>query len=159
MIKLSKMTDYAVVVLSHMARGRGVLLSAGNLAEKTSLPEPTVAKILKLLAKRELIESVRGVSGGYRLERGAQDIPVTAIIAAMEGPIALTSCVDDSHDSCALQGVCAMNGRWNPVNRALRSALDKVTLADMTEVSGSPLAGLPGETLTANNEQRKTKWA
>jgi len=132
MIKLSKMTDYAVVVLAHMARGRGELLSAGNLADKTNLPEPTVAKILKLLAKQELIESVRGVSGGYRLARGAQDIPVTAIIAAMEGPIALTACVEDSHDSCALQGVCAMNGRWNPVNRALRSALDNVTLADMT---------------------------
>lgn len=134
MIKLSKMTDYAVVVLSRMARSRGALLSAGNLAEKTNLPEPTVAKILKLLAKQELIESVRGVSGGYRLERGAQDIPVTAIIAAIEGPIALTSCVEDSHDSCALQGVCAMNGRWNPVNRALRLALDNVTLADMTGV-------------------------
>lgn len=132
MIKLSKLTDYAVVVLAHMVRIRGELLSAGSLAEKANLPEPTVAKVLKLLARQGLIESARGVAGGYRLERGAQDIPVTAIIAAMEGPIALTACVEDSAESCALQGVCAMNGRWNPVNRALRSALDNVTLADMT---------------------------
>lgn len=132
MIKLSKLTDYAVVVLAEMARDQGALLSASVLAARTGVGEPTVSKILKLLAKNNVLVSARGVSGGYRLDKAASELPVTAIIAAMEGPIALTACVEDSDDSCALSGVCAMNGRWNPVNRALQSALSGVTLADMT---------------------------
>lgn len=132
MIKLSKLTDYAVVILARMVQEEGALMSASTLAERTGVPEPTVSKILKLLAKAEIIESARGVTGGYRLDKTAENVPVTAIITAVEGPIALTACVEDSEESCALQGVCAMNGRWNPVNRALRSALDNVTLADMT---------------------------
>ena len=132
MIKLSKLTDYAVVVLAQMAREKGALLSASTLSERSGVPEPTVSKILKLLGKAGIIESARGVSGGYRLDKSAENVPVTAIITAIEGPIALTACVDDSDESCALQGVCAMNGRWSPVNRALHSALENVTLADMT---------------------------
>lgn len=132
MIKLSKLTDYAVVILAQMAQERGGLLSASTLSERAALPEPTVSKILKLLGKAGIIESARGASGGYRLDKSAENVPVTAIITAMEGPIALTACVDDSEESCALQGVCAMNGRWSPVNRALRAALENVTLADMT---------------------------
>ena len=132
MIKLSKLTDYAVVILAQMAQEKGALLSASTLSERAGLPEPTVSKILKLLGKAGIIESARGVSGGYRLDKLAENLPVTAIITAMEGPIALTACVDDSEESCALQGVCAMNGRWSPVNRALRAALENVTLADMT---------------------------
>lgn len=132
MIKLSKLTDYAVVVLAQMAQDKGALLSASALSERAGLPEPTVSKILKLLGKAGIIESARGVSGGYRLDKSAKNVPVTAIIGAIDGPIALTACVEDSHESCALQGVCAMNGRWNPVNKALRAALDNVTLADMT---------------------------
>ena len=120
------------MVLAQMAQDKGALLSASVLSERAGLPEPTVSKVLKLLGKAEIIESVRGVSGGYRLDKSAQNVPVTTIIGAIEGPIALTACVDDNDDSCALQGVCAMNGRWNPVNKALHSALSEVTLADMT---------------------------
>lgn len=132
MFRLSKLTDYAVVVLAEMARQPGALLSASTLSERTGLPEPTVAKILKLLTKQELIISVRGVAGGYKLEKPSKDLSVTDIIAAMEGPIALTACVETSHDSCALEGVCALNGRWSQVNNAIQAALNNVTLADMT---------------------------
>ncbi len=131
MIRLSRLTDYAVVVLAEMARQNGELLSASTLSAKTGLPEPTVAKVLKLLARSNIILSVRGVAGGYRLERDAAELPVTEIIAAMEGPITLTACTEGSHDSCALEGVCALNGRWTPVNRVLRNALSQVSLADM----------------------------
>lgn len=131
MIKLSRLTDYAVVVLAEMARTDGELSAASTLAAKTGIPEPTVSKVLKTLSRNGLITSVRGVSGGYRLERAAGEIPVSLIIAAMEGPISLTSCVSGSHESCAFEGKCSMHGRWNPVNAAIRGALDKVTLADM----------------------------
>lgn len=131
MIKLSRLTDYAVVILAEMARMKGELVAASLLSVKTGIPEPTVSKVLKTLSRNGLISSVRGVSGGYRLDRPAQEISVSLIIAAMEGPISLTSCVTGSHESCALEGKCSMNGRWNPVNAAIQGALDKVTLADM----------------------------
>ncbi len=131
MIKLSRLTDYAVVILSEMVREPGLLMAASTLAGQTNLPEPTVAKILKLLAKQRLVTSVRGVSGGYRLERAAAELQVTDIITAMEGPIALTACVEGSEDCCSLEKNCSMRGRWNPVNAALHQALGTVTLADM----------------------------
>lgn len=131
MIRLSKMTDYAVVVLARMAARCGTLLSASSLAEGTGLPEPTVSKVLKQLARAGLVTSVRGVAGGYRLECAAADLPLTNIIVAMEGPLALTACVEGSGESCALEHVCGLQGRWNKVNRALTAALAPLTLADM----------------------------
>lgn len=131
MIKLSRLTDYAVVILAEMAREKGGVLSAAGLSVRTKLPEPTVSKILKLLAKGGLITSVRGINGGYILEQTDGTLKVTDIIEAMEGPIALTACVSGSHDDCALERMCAMNGRWNKVNVAIRTALSDVTLADM----------------------------
>lgn len=131
MLKLSRFADYAVVVLAEMARNGDDCLSAAALAESTGLSEPTVAKVLKQLAKGDLIVSERGAAGGYRLEKKAASLPVAEIIAAVDGPISLAACVEDSHESCALEGVCAMNGRWNAVNRAVVRALSAVTLADM----------------------------
>jgi FeS assembly SUF system regulator len=133
MLKLGKLTDYAVVVLAEMAGSNGALLSAATLAARTELPEPTVSKILKTLASAGLVASVRGANGGYLLERAAASIPVTDIIAAMEGPVALTACAEGSHDSCARKGSCTVEARWNGVNKALNSALAKVTLADMVQ--------------------------
>ena len=141
MIKLSRLTDYAVVVLAEMARVQGELAAASTLAAKTGIPEPTVSKVLKTLSRNGLISSVRGVSGGYRLDRAAGEIPVSLIIAAMEGPISLTSCVSGSHESCALEGTCSMHGRWNPVNAAINAALDAVMLADMIHYSHPRVGG------------------
>lgn len=131
MIKLSRLTDYAVVILAEMAKDKGRLVSASLLSERTSLPEPTVAKVLKLLGKQGVILSYRGVNGGYILEQQSQELKVTAIIEAMEGPIALTACVSGSDDDCALESMCALNGRWGAVNKAMKAALNNVTLADM----------------------------
>ena len=131
MIRLSKLTDYAVVILAEMAGQKGTLLSATALAEKTAMPEPTVGKILKTLARENIVESVRGAHGGYVLNKPARQLMVTDIITAMEGPIALTACVEDSNDNCALSAVCCLQGRWNPVNVAIKTALESVSLADM----------------------------
>ena len=133
MIKLAKLTDYAVVVLAEMAGSPGVLLSATTLAERTHLPEPTVSKILKMLTAKDIVVSVRGAAGGYRLDRDAASLPVTDIIEAMEGPVALTACAEGSHDSCARKGNCSVEARWGDVNKALNNALAKVTLADMVQ--------------------------
>lgn len=134
MLRLSKLTDYAVVVLvrlsSDRADGASVQTSPG-IAATTGIPEPTVAKVLKALAGAGLVSSQRGARGGYRLGRPLAAIPIADVIAAVEGPIALTACVEGSGLGCESQGLCPMAGRWGPVNDAIRDALSTITLADM----------------------------
>jgi FeS assembly SUF system regulator len=136
MLRLSRLTDYAVVTLAAMAERRGEVLSATALAEQTNVPEPTVAKILKLLARDGLVASVRGAAGGYRLDDPAGRIAIGAVVAAIEGPVALTACVEGSQASCGMEGQCALHGRWDPVNRAIRDALAAVSVADVMESKG-----------------------
>ncbi len=132
MIKLSKLTDYAVVILAAMVSEQGERLTAAGLAEKTKLPEPTVAKVLKILARENVIESIRGVNGGYVLMHSAQEIKITSVIAAMDGPLAIAACVENGQGACCdHEASCSIKGKWTPVNTAIRNALDGVTLADM----------------------------
>lgn len=135
MIKLSKLTDYAVVILAEMAKGSGTQQTASGLSIKTALPEPTVAKVLKLLAKGGLITSARGVNGGYTLSRTPSDITMAAVIISLEGPVQLTSCVDAGDECCSHSSSCSMKGKWNPVNDAMQKALENVSLAQMMELS------------------------
>ena len=128
MLRLSKLTDYAVVVLVRLARNENVQTSPG-IAAATGIPEPTVAKVLKIMAGSGLVASQRGARGGYRLARPLAAIPVADVIAAMDGPIALTACVDNG--SCESHRNCPMHGRWDPVNDAIEAALSAITLADM----------------------------
>jgi len=120
-----------VVVLADMARYGDALTSAASIAGRTRISEPTVAKVLKMLSRAELVLSVRGAAGGYRLAREAVRISVVDIIEAVEGPIALTACVDGAEPDCALGACCGVRGRWDAVNLALRSALEGVMLTDM----------------------------
>lgn len=128
------MTDYAVVILAEMAGEDGKLKTASFLSEKTGLPEPTVAKVLKLLARGAMIESTRGTNGGYKLIRRPSDISMASVITALEGPVQLTSCVDGSEECCNHSVNCALRGKWNPVNIAMQKALEDVSLAQMLEV-------------------------
>lgn len=134
MLRLSKLTDYAVVVLVRLASVPGVQTSPG-IAATTGIPEPTVAKVLKALAAAGLVTSQRGARGGYRSERGLADIPVADVIAAIDGPIALTACVEGSVTECESQALCPMRGRWDPVNEAIQQAMQNISLADMSEAS------------------------
>lgn len=131
MIKLSKLTDYAVVILTEMAKGNGRQFTASKLAVKTTLPEPTVAKVLKLLAKGGIIVSTRGANGGYKLSHTPDQISIAAVVTALDGPIALTACADGSEDCCSHSEGCPIKGKWNPVNTAMKSALENVSLAQM----------------------------
>ena len=134
MLRLSKLTDYAVVVLVRLSREQGVQTSPG-IAATTGIPEPTVAKVLKTLAAGGLVASQRGARGGYRLLRPLAAIPVADVIAAVDGPISLTACVEGSTVECESQCLCPMRGRWDPVNEAIQQALTTITLADMQDAS------------------------
>ena len=140
MLKLSKLTDYAVVVLVRLASG-DLVQTSPCIAQATGVPEPTVAKVLKALAGRGLVASQRGARGGYRLARTLSDIPVADVIAAIDGPIALTACVEGG--GCEAGHFCSMAGRWDPVNTAIREALSAISLADMQEAAIPPAFRTP----------------
>lgn len=147
MLRLSKLTDYAVVVLVRLSSVDGVQTSTG-IAAATGIPEPTVAKVLKILASGGLVSSQRGARGGYRLNRPLSAIAIADVIAAVDGPIALTACVEASTTGCEALGLCPMRGRWDPVNDAIHRALSNITLADM-QVSVLPAFRLPTQSTQA----------
>ncbi|MDX2028205.1 MAG: SUF system Fe-S cluster assembly regulator [Alphaproteobacteria bacterium] len=135
MIRLSRLTDYAVTLLTQMvSEGKGVW-AASDLAARSGVPLPTVSKVLKQLAKAGILTAQRGASGGYSLTRPVAAISVAAIVEALEGPIAITDCADGSDHDCRIQSVCPMSGGWNKVNHAVRQALETISLADMGKAS------------------------
>lgn len=138
MIRLSKLTDYAVVLLTEMARQPLAVQTASGLTDRTGVPAATVQKLLKLLTRGQVVQSARGATGGYSLARPADRITVADIIQAIEGPIALTDCVDGSDTICGVERLCPMRGNWGRVNDAVRRALSDVTLADMAIPAAPP---------------------
>ena len=140
MLKLSRLTDYAVAAMVRLGAAGGAETSPG-IAASIGVPEPTVAKVLKSLAGRGLISSRRGVNGGYRLDRPLHDISVVDVIVAIDGPIALVSCIEVGGSGCENQ-LCPLAGRWDPVNRAIYEALSGITLADMAASTALPVHGI-----------------
>jgi FeS assembly SUF system regulator len=137
MLRLSKLTDYAVVVLVQLSH-QGEVTTSPTLAQATGIPEPTVAKVLKALAASGLVASQRGARGGYRLATSLSAIPVAKVIAAIDGPISLTACVDGVTGGCEAQQCCPIRGRWDPVNDAIRETLTRITLDSMDVACCSP---------------------
>lgn len=125
------MTDYAVVILADMAARQSNQTSAAMIAQSTKLPEPTVSKVLKLLARHNIVRSMRGAGGGYSLNKTPDQITMAVVITATDGPIALTACVDQSNECCDRSAHCSIKGQWNPVNKAMISALENVSLKEM----------------------------
>lgn len=131
MIKLSKLADYGIVIMTHLARpGRGQS-SAHEIAQATQVPPPMASKILKALARDGLLRSQRGVKGGYELARPATAISVAEIIETLDGPIAVTDCVDGAPGDCMIESLCPARTNWERINSAIRDALAEVTLAEM----------------------------
>src|SRR4051812_41038494 len=139
-MRLSSLADYAVVMMSAAARhcGGAGRLNATSLAEETGLPLPTVQKLVSKLSAAGLIESARGTGGGFRLARPPAAISLADIIEAIEGPIALTTCVDTARHDCAVDGTCRVKPHMGLVNDAVRRALAGVSLVDLS-------SSLPGE--------------
>jgi len=141
MIRLSRLADYGVVLSGRMASRPDVYHNAMELADATGLPTPTVSKILAALAREGVLLSQRGVKGGYRLSRPAAEISVADIISALDGPIALTLCIEHGPRSCDVESICPNRHGWHRVNEAVRQALHSVSLAEMSGVT--PQAGWP----------------
>ena len=132
MFKLNKMTDYAVVCLSMLARKPGYSMSANELSKATGLTLYTVQKLLKLLVvKSNLISAQRGAYGGYVLNKKSSQVSVIEIIEALDGPISLTACVDSSKNMCEASNICFLGGKWNKVNEIIRKSLNDISLDDL----------------------------
>lgn len=134
MLRITKLTDYAIVVLAHLVQSNAPELgvsTARELATRSQLPVPTVSKILKELARAGVVESQRGLSGGYRLARPPSEISVADIVKAVEGPIAVTACSRDS-ESCDHTGHCPVESNWLKINQAISDALASITLEEMS---------------------------
>lgn len=130
MFRLSKLADYATVLMACLSEDAGGMLSAQVLADRTRLEAPTVAKLLKQLAQAELVLSTRGAAGGYRLARPAHAISIADIIAAIEGPLGMTEC--SIHQGlCSRENFCTVSSNLRKISAAVEAALRAVTLADM----------------------------
>ena len=135
MFKLNRMTDYAILVLGVLAHRQGDILTTAQLAELTGLNQPTVAKVAKTLVAAAMLDTQRGVHGGYRLARQASIISLVQIVEAMEGPIMVNGCVDRAQDSRLANNCCLVMQNWNRVNLAVRNALDDVSLEDLIDTA------------------------
>ncbi len=132
-MRLSHLADYAVVLMSAAARHCGAArVNAATLAQETGVPLPTAQKLVSLLTRGGLLSSSRGLGGGIRLARPAAAISLADIIEAIEGPIAMTACVDPARQDCAMEGNCRVQPHWGPINHAVRDALGGVTLASLS---------------------------
>jgi FeS assembly SUF system regulator len=130
MLKIGKMTDYAMLILSAMAKEPSAVMSATLLAETLHLSAPTVSKILKTLGDAGLVTSVRGAEGGYHLSKPAAEITVADAIEAMEGDMAMTECCETS-SLCSLNSMCSMQDNWLKINGLIKSLLSRLSILDM----------------------------
>jgi FeS assembly SUF system regulator len=140
MIRVAKLTDYGIALMTRLAQEPAGSVTARDLAEALGLPLPTVSKLLKLLARQELLHSQRGAKGGYTLARPAEAITLAELVGALEGPLAVTECASDAGCTCEIETTCDVRDNWGWINRQVINALENVTLREM---AGS-LAGKQG---------------
>ena len=147
MLRISKMTDYAILLMVELTREEETL-SAHVLADRIHVEVPTAGKVLKLLAGANLLESYRGASGGYRVKRPASQVSVAEVIAAIEGPIAMTECCAEA-GLCRQEDHCNLSSNWQRISLAVARALQNVSLAEMSAPLKRTPAGLRIATLSS----------
>lgn len=145
MLRMSRITDYGIVLLTHLAADAAedapaaaplsthpeTVHNARELAARAGLPLPVVSKILKALTREGFLHSHRGAKGGYALARRPEQISVAEVIDALEGPIALTECGTQVLGACERESSCAVRQPWQQINREVRRALQGVRLSDL----------------------------
>ncbi len=135
MLRVSKMTDYGIVLMTRLAMDPKGQHAAADLSAQVEMPLPTVSKILKQLTRAQLLVSARGAQGGYSLARAPESISVAEIIATLEGPIALTECIN-APGECEQEPHCSIRLHWEQINQAIYKALNEIKLSDMVQPVG-----------------------
>ncbi|MCY4405955.1 MAG: SUF system Fe-S cluster assembly regulator [Rhodospirillaceae bacterium] len=151
MIRVSRMADYGVVAMTHIARAPRARHTAASIAVQTGVPQPSASKLLKLLAKAGILTSHRGAKGGYVLAYPPEKVSVADLVAAVDGPISLADCLDGPSGICELESFCSVRGPWQKISDAIRVALEEVTLADMAQAAEG-VGELPAPAQSAGRE-------
>jgi FeS assembly SUF system regulator len=138
MIRLSRLADYGVALMTQMAASNASIHSAHTLAAVSGLPLPTVSKLLSALARSGLLVAERGAKGGYRLARSPAQISIAQIVGSVDGPIALTQCIEHGPGSCEVETLCLSRKGWQAINDGVRRAFESVSLAELTEGPAAP---------------------
>lgn len=133
MVRITKLTDYGVVIMAFMASSPSRLFQTKEIAEHTHIAPPTVSKLLKKLTKSKLLASERGTNGGYLLACEPKNITIAELVNALEGPIAITEC-SMGHDYCASAPNCSIKTPWLQINHAITNALQSIKLFDLTQL-------------------------
>jgi len=131
MLRISKLADYATVIMNYLARDMALSFSAKEISDQVHIGDATVRKILKLLANAGLVKSSRGSEGGYRLAQSADKITLAQVLTAIEGSPAMTECCSDL-SVCTQESVCGIKGNWQLINQVIMKALNGISLMDMT---------------------------
>ncbi|HTP39562.1 MAG TPA: SUF system Fe-S cluster assembly regulator [Steroidobacteraceae bacterium] len=155
MLRISKLTDYATVLLARLAAEPERRLTASQLATLTHLAIPTVSKLLKLLHRAGLVASTRGLHGGYCLARPAASISAADILEALEGPLALTECAQHPN-RCGIESTCAVGHAWQRVHVAIRRSLQEITLLELAGLSAVPVRFAALERQTAGGPVQRS---
>jgi FeS assembly SUF system regulator len=145
MLRISKLADYAIIIVSLMAHKSQNILSAAQVAGEIHIGLPTVSKILKMLSTAQLVTAYRGTGGGYQLARAAHEITLAQIVIAIEGTLAMTECCS-SEILCALDSFCSIKENWKTINKIILTTLGSLTLADMMRplnANALTLKGIP----------------
>lgn len=152
MLRISRLTDYATVILASLAERPELVQTATALAEQTRIAAPTVSKLLKQLQRAGLVVSTRGLHGGYQLARPATQISAAAILDALEGPVALTDCAV-GHGHCEIEESCRVGRVWQRLNLAIRRSLYEISLAQLAGIDATQarLTALERETKIATS--------
>lgn len=135
MLKITRLADYSVLILCCF---RDKKLTAKSISNKTGLGIATVNKILSLLVKAKILKPVRGANGGYCPLKSLKEVSIKDIIEAIEGPVALTKCVETSEEkNCNLYCTCITKNVWSQVNNSVQATLHKIKINDITNQSRS----------------------
>ena len=137
MIRLTRLADYAVLLMTHMGHEWRVdsarVHAANDLAHDTHIPAATVAKLLGMMSRGGLLQSHRGHAGGYALARAPEQITVAEIVSVVDGPIAITECIEDAPGECGIESLCGVRGAWQKINGAIRGALQEISLGELCD--------------------------
>jgi len=137
MIRFSRMADYGVLLLGHFVRHEDTLSSASELAEAYHMPRGVVANLLKAFCKAGLLESRRGLHGGYRLARPGSEISLLEVLSVIDGPVQLIDCAvldlagANAAPNCGYEDVCPSRSPMRAVHQRIIDLLEGITLAEL----------------------------
>ena len=131
MLKISRTVEYALIALRHFqSQDQDKLTSAKELANTYGVPQELLAKVLQRLARNDIIDAVKGPTGGYRLSKDPETIKMTDFFEIMEGPMGIMDCYFDS--GCDKLDGCTIRRPISRINDSIRTMFDNMTLAEVT---------------------------